>query len=503
MSEQSNILVQTVPNLKAFEEDLEASICKQSFYEFIKRSWSVVDGSQFLDNWHIGALAEYLSATVPVKSSGTPQIRKLAINIPPRMAKSRIVSVLFPAWVFGACSPEKKFLYASYSEGLAVDDSDLCRDLIKSDWYMNRFKDVRISKTQDQKLFFKTSRGGFRRATSVGGKGAGMGGNYIVGDDILNSNDRNSEVKIKEANNWWGSVISSRRNNPRNDVFILVGQRLNQNDIFGSIIDKGENWEWLVLPNEYQGKKFVSSIGFEDPRTEIGELLFPERVDKETTDDLKISQGELSYSTQYNQQPINFTGNIFQKKWFENRINIYEINSTWLSFDTAATDLDKSAFSACTVGEITADYHLVVKEVIKGKYQFPELLKFITEMIEKHQYKLAGVIIEDKSSGTQAIQTLRQTAPAHIKDILIPFQPKGDKVERAWQAALWCETGMVKLPIPSALNNEWLPEFEKDLFEFPQGKFKDTVDSFDQLIIYLENALEEGLRYKMQKQRGR
>ena len=66
-----------------------------SFYEFFKQAWPVLEGGvSFIDNWHIGAIAEHLEAVYK------RDIRRLLINVPPRSGKSSLVSVSFPAWVW-------------------------------------------------------------------------------------------------------------------------------------------------------------------------------------------------------------------------------------------------------------------------------------------------------------------------------------------------------------------------------------------------------------------
>ena len=40
----------------------------------------------------------------------------------------------------------------------------------------------------------------------------------------------------------------------------------------------------------------------------------------------------------------------------------------------------------------------------------------------------------------------------------------------------------------------WLHEFEKQIFGFPDVEYKDMVDAFSQLCIYLEHLLAAGWR---------
>jgi len=169
----------------------------------------------------------------------------------------------------------------------------------------------------------------------------------------------------------------------------------------------------------------------------------------------------------------------------------------YLSSDTAL-DGESNAYTAVTVGELTPNYRLNIREVWRDRLQFPLLPDAIEHIATRWNMDglLRGVIIEDKASGTSALQTLRAAAPAWLRDLLISFQPNGDKETRAKQSAVWCANGSVSLPQPSDAV-PWLFDFTRELFEFPRGAYADQVDSFAQLIIYLENMLEEGYRVRV------
>ena len=157
-----------------------------------------------------------------------------------------------------------------------------------------------------------------------------------------------------------------------------------------------------------------------------------------------------------------------------------------ISFDTASKDREEHAYTACTVGELTPDYRLIVREVWRDKLQFPDLPDTIRHIAERYNYdgQLRALIIEDKSSGTSAYQTLMRSAPTWLQRILVAFQPSGDKLQRGNQAAVWAKRDCVLLPHP-AEGAEWLHEFESELYSFPLSVFKDQADSFNQLIIYV------------------
>lgn len=407
--------------------------------------------------------------------------------------KSLLVNVFFPAWVW-TFAPEKKFLFSSYAEDLAIRDSVACRKLITSQWYQDRWS-LELLKDQNQKSRFENKKSGYRISVGVGGGATGEGGDFIITDDPLKAQDANSDAVRNGVNFWWDNTMSTRLNDPQTGVKIVIQQRLHEDDLTGHLLKGKEKYELLVLPAEYEGIRFKSSIGFTDPREEIGELLWKDRFGNDEIQSLKNQLSELGIAGQLQQRPTPISGNIYKKEWFINRDSITDFVARYISWDTASSISEGAAYTSCTVGELTPDYRLFIREVYREKLAFPQLRNAIEEMAKKYKHELRGIIIESKSSGISVIQTLQQSTDESIQGLLVPFTPTSDKVSRAFNASIWCENGSVLLPPPDE-NFKWLFDFEEELFNFPNSKYKDQVDSFNQLILYLEHYLAEGKRYR-------
>jgi predicted phage terminase large subunit-like protein len=179
-----------------------------------------------------------------------------------------------------------------------------------------------------------------------------------------------------------------------------------------------------------------------------------------------------------------------------------ECLARFISWDTGFKDTDSSAYTACVVGELTPDYRLFVREVWRDQLTFPNLVERIRRTAERYgeDYRgvgeaqrrtLRAVIIEDKASGISAVQTLRETAPDWLADLIVPFQPQGSKEQRASLAAVWCKDGCVWLPHPS-VEVPWLLDFTQEMEAFPSGAFKDQIDAFSQLVLYTSRFLTQG-----------
>ena len=234
-----------------------------------------------------------------------------------------------------------------------------------------------------------------------------------------------------------------------------------------------------------------------------GPALWPEHKPLAEVVSLQATTPEAIWEATYQGNPTPPGGQVFKRGWWtgKNRYHADEESlkiltvARWISWDTGLKAKDTSDYSAFTVGELQPDYRLIIRQVQRERWEFPDLPAQMETVARRYNYdgKLRGLIIEDKVSGTSAYQTLMASAADWLRRILIAFQPVGDKIQRAQQAAVWCKNECVLLPQPSVAV-PWLVDFEDELFTFPGATHDDQVDSLDQLILYLENLLAEGWR---------
>jgi hypothetical protein len=230
--------------------DILAEKAKRRLRDFVPLAWPVVEpATVFVPNWHIDAISEHLEAV----SAG--QIRRLIVNIPPRHMKSLMVSVFWPVWEWLE-HPERRWLFASYAEALAIRDSLKCRRIIESRRYQELLAYVaatgaseawRLTSDQNVKARFENDRTGYRMATSVGGSATGEGGDRIVIDDPHKVKEAESEAIRQGVLDWHDGTITTRFNDPKTGAEVVVMQRVHESDLTGHLLDKG-GWEHLCLP---------------------------------------------------------------------------------------------------------------------------------------------------------------------------------------------------------------------------------------------------------------
>ena len=449
-------------------------VLRNDLTAFIERTLGTVAPAQpYLHNWHIEAMAWHL------QQCERGNIKRLLITLPPRHLKSVCASVAFPAWVLGH-DPAKRIVCASYSQDLAERHARDCRAVMQAGWYRDIFPQTRFSATKNAALDFETTNHGYRYSTSVGGTLTGRGGSLIIIDDPLKPQEAMSNSKRSSVNDWFDRTLISRLDSKRDDVIILIMQRLHLEDLAGYVLAK-EPWVHLNLPAIAEVDEDVQ-IGDDDFHHRCaGDLLHPEREGAEELEQLRSSLGTFNFSAQYQQSPVPVEGELIKWEWFR----FYEhlppsepSDRIIQSWDTASTASERSDFSVCTTWLVKGkDYYL--KHILREKLLYPDLKAEVIN--QAHSHGANDVIIEYKGSGMQLIQDL-QCEPGVPRPTA--FTPDTDKIIRMSAQSSRIVAGQVHLPT----RESWLEDFRAELMQFPSGRYDDQVDSLSQFLACVERS---------------
>ncbi len=353
-------------------QTLNALLRKDLNY-FTRRTFqTVVPGQQFLENWHIEAIAYHLELC------RRREIRRLIITLPPRNLKSITASVAFPAFALGH-DPSLRIVCASYSQDLAAKHARDFRTVLESAWYQSLFPHTRIDQRKNTEGEIATTAQGYRLSTSVGGTLTGRGGNLILIDDPMKPAERMSEVKRAAVNEWYDSTLNSRLDNKKEDVIVIIMQRLHVEDLVGHVLDKGENWTHLNLPAIAEGDEEIPVSDDEDVLRPAGSLLHPEREPMEVLEELKAAMGSQSFSAQYQQAPVPEGGALLKGEWFRTYAQApvpMDNERVIQSWDTATKAGMTNDYSVCTTWLMRGkDFYLL--DVFRKRLEYPELRRAI------------------------------------------------------------------------------------------------------------------------------
>lgn len=462
-------------------QEIRAEKMRRKLSEFVKEAWKIIEPSTPLVwNWHIDVICDHVQALL----EGRLDKQNLVICVPPGSMKSTIVSVCAPAW-WWLHQPSWRGTFASGSEDVATRDSVKCRDLLTSDWYLETFKPSwGFTKDQNAKRKYQNTATGFRSATTTKTRITGARPTDLFVDDPLDATQAYSKIARDDVIQWWAAA-GNRLANMVTGKRCIIMQRLHQEDLAGWVLDNelGE-WEILLIPQEWDEKlRVTTSLGWTDPRTEDGTLMFPERFPVRVLVGERVRLGSSGYQGQHQQRPVAAEGELFKRGFaqfvYPGSIPPSTIKQTAISWDTAVKEKQQNDWSVSLVG-IEFDRGVLISEEIRLKTGYPGLKE--ATKLQAARVRASAVLIEDKQTGQGLIQELQTTTNLPI----VAVQVSTDKVARAWPLVPYWEAGRVFFPCDAAGNPEdWVEGFLAELYAFPKALHDDRVDALTQLLNYL------------------
>jgi predicted phage terminase large subunit-like protein len=458
----------TAPNLS--EADwlaIEREYCARSLSNFVRAAWPVYDPtSPLVYGWHIDAICEHLEAIT------RGEITRLLINIPPGCMKSSLTNVLWPCWEWGPLGkPHHRIISAAHEQGLAIRDNRAMRRVVQSDWFQ-RLWPLDIASDQNQKTYFENGSLGFRQACAVSSM-TGKRGHRVLWDDPLSAEDADSDAKRETVLREFQETLPSRYVDQRTSANVIVMQRLHQNDPAGFILEHDLGYEHLMLPMEYErDRKCYTSIGFEDLRTEEGELLFPERFPAYTLERDKSIMTEYAVAGQFQQRPSPRGGGMFPVDRFEiveHKPQKSQIAASIRFWDKAGTS-GGGAYTAGVLVHRLKDGRYLVEDVQRGQWGALDREQKIRSTAEVDGNGVTVWVEQEPGSGG------KESAESTIRNLsgfrAFADRVTGDKETRAEPYAAQVQGGNVLL-----LRASWNRDFIQEHEVFPSGTYKDQVDA--------------------------
>ena len=444
-------------------QKIRAELAKRSLLEFTRQAWPILEpGVAMKQGWALEAICEHLEAVI------RGDIKRLVINIPPGASKSRLSRVMLPLYIW-THKPWARVIGASYALNLAERDNYYARTILQTEWYQKNFG-VSISSEQGAKVNFDNTSMGGLRAISVGGATTGFRGDFLILDDAHNSSEGESDAKRSEAVQWFLETFQTRVNDLDNSPIVVVGQRIHEEDVYAAAIDLG--YEHLNIPMEWdESMRKTTSIGWTDPRSQDGELMWPERFSKDAIERLKKAMGPYASAAQLQQTPVPRKGGL---------INVDNIK--------VLDELPDEPFIAVRAWDLAASEGAGAFTVGLQMLYGQESDKFYIADVRRKQLGAGGVrqlildTAEEDGVPTKIVlpQDPGQAGKALVEDMIAALTgytakaelQSGAKETRAAPLATQVDIGRV-----CVLNRTWTRPLLDELRFFPKGKFKDQVDA--------------------------
>ena len=394
---------------------------------------------------------------------------RIAVSMAPRMGKSQMISIYYPAWYLGK-HPDHKVIVASHTADLAVVMARKVRNLINTAEYKAIFPNTNIASDAKAAAQWNTTKGGEYFAIGVGGALAGRGAHLIIADDPLSEQDikAGNTTSLDNAYEWFSAGLRTRLM-PEGKICVLH-TRWHQRDLIGRLIkdsamnEGGDSYETFEFPA-------ILNEGTDNEKS-----IWPEQWSIESLQQTRASMHHIMWQwyAQYQQNPTAAEAAIIKRDWIRwwEKDDPPKIDFMVQAFDTALTTKERSDFSVCHTwgvfeSEEDGTQNVILLNKVKGKYEFPELKAMAHE-----QYKIwepDSVIVEAKASGQPLIDEMRRSG-IFVQD----FSPgKGqDKIARLNAVADMFASGHVWFP-----ENAWAAATVEEILAFPAGEHDDEVDT--------------------------
>lgn len=444
--------------------ETESELGKRSFYDFYLMAWPTMDPEPFVEGKHIRIIAYHLQL------AARREIRQLVICIPPRYSKSLLCSVAFPAWVW-TWWPSAKFITCSYDQKLATRDSAATRRLVESHWYQERWPHVRFLRDQNQKMWYHTTEGGVRYVGSPTSGVTGHGSDFNLFDDPHNVISAESDADRDKAATFWFESMSSRFNNPRRSVSIVVGQRVHAKDVPGRCMQRG--YYKVVLPARYEPDH--PDLSAFDWRKTPGQPLWKEKFGDPELVTLFATLKEYATAGQQQQRPTSREGGLFKRDWFE-IVDTLPADIVWVrAWDLAGTEQsqgdDPDWTAGCKIGVCVSTKVIYIANVVRDRLD-PGGVQTLVKNTASQDGKSCAIFIP---------QDPGQAGKAQVHDyvtLVVPGYPvhseimQKNKVDRADPLSAQAKAGNVKL-----YRAKWNEDFLDEVTAFPAGAHDDQVDA--------------------------
>lgn len=438
---------------------------------FIEEFWPVLEPKKQLKfGWALRAMCKHLEAVT------AGDIQFLMMTVPPGMMKS-LVLVFWTAWEWGPLDrPDIQVLATSYSQPNVLRDNMKLRRLVESDKFQMLWP-LKLRDDQNAKGKFENMGSGFSEARPFSSMTGGRGDRVKI-DDPHSTETAESDTERQTAVRIFREGISDRLNDVTTSAIVIIMQRLHEQDVAGVALQLDIGFVHLNLPMEFEPERKCQTyvkgeLFFEDPRTQDGELLFPERFPAEEIERLKRAKGSYAYSGQYQQRPAPRSGGMFQRGDFEIVDAVPAGAKRCRAWDFAATQPKPGKQPDWTVG-LRMAYHggiFYVEDVRRDRWSPADVEKNLKSTATQDGLLVRIRMPEDPGAAgkSDAATKLKLLAGYNVAAI----RPTGEKSVRAKPASAQAEAGNVKL-----VRGVWNETFLDEVCSFPNAQHDDQVDAF-------------------------
>lgn len=381
--------------------------------------------------------------------------------MPPGSAKSTYASILFPPWFMGR-NTDYSILGVSNTTELAERFSRRVRNIVAGPDFSRIFgfsvkEDSAAAanwETTEEGEFFAAGMG-----AAIAGRRADLG---LIDDPIKNREEADSDRVRQKHWDWYLNDFLTRLKPGARQI--LIQTRWHEDDLGGRILEREANkWRIVKLP--------MLAVANDPLGRAYGERLWPEWFTEEMISTAKMDT--RSWNALYQQEPVPDEGDYFRRDNFSEYEELPPDMRIYAASDFAVTE-GAGDFTEHGVFGMDTNGNLYVLDWWRGQSQSDVWIEKMCDLIKLHKplvwFGEAGPI-------RRAIEPflIRRMGERQAYCRLEWMSSINDKVVRARAIQALASIKSIVWPKWHA---SWRPEVEKQLLQFPSGKYDDAVDVF-------------------------
>lgn len=397
--------------------------------------------------------------------------QKLSVSLPPRHAKSSLITLAFPLWLI-IRDPTLNIMIVTSTFNLSESFGIRIRELFLQ--YQD-FLPIKISNKKHASgwIMFEDKKGnltgGSIRLVGLGGQITGFDADWVIVDDIVKGIQDCTPTQLQKTQDFFDGVLLQRLE-PHSKLIVL-GTLWSSEDVL-SIIRKERRDEYHILDLPAYN--------------ENEEILWPEKYNLNYFNEKENEMGTRLFQALYMCRPLDETGAFFKLDNLLFDTFKFHNNSICVrSWDLAYSDESK--------GDIN-DYSASIKMC-----KDPEGLYWITDLkngqygenihneLKRTAYLDTAntpILIETGTKGGASKFYFNDLKSIYLKGYNVhQSEPIGSKVDRAlaFRDAIWDGKVVVDL------NDTDRESLIKQLNSFPLGKHDDIIDAASYAYNYLQD----------------
>lgn len=469
-------------------------LLKRGFKDFTLYLFKAIEGKSFVVEELHNKIFSYFQDIYDGKKT------RVNLSLCPRSGKTTL-SEYFLVYTITK-NPKSNIIYTSYSASLLAEISAKIESILEHPVYKSLFPQKKteienvslnpindfwkeyLYKEQGKNTYsaklIRTYAGGVCLFNSIGASITGFGAGvrnpiifsgFILIDDANKPADIRSQIMREKVLRYFEETLLSRLNSPETPI-INVQQRLSLEDLTG-LLEARYNFDTLKVP-----------LLDENGKCNLPSQYTPERIKE-------LQQNNYMFQSQYMQQPIILGGQVIKRDYFRYYPTVKEYNykRIIIAADTAMKTKEYNDYSVFIAGGITNENALHVLDMIRGKWEAPELEKMAVNFWNKFKRNpitgltCNGLYIEDKASGIGLIQGLKAKYGIPVFGV----KAETDKLTHVENVLPYLEAGQVYLP-----ENENYG-FNPDLLNECEAFSRDMSHSHDDIVDALAYLIQEGI----------